>query len=51
MIYPAPPVILPRLAWKMAFESGGGGEKFPGFILGANEENFGRLETHLKSTP
>lgn len=41
-----------RLTWKMAFESGSDGEKFRDFILKANEENFDRLEAHLKkSTP
>jgi uncharacterized protein YndB with AHSA1/START domain len=40
-----------RLTWKMAFESGSDGEKFRDFILKANEENFDRLETQLKSTP
>ncbi|RYD54825.1 MAG: polyketide cyclase [Verrucomicrobiaceae bacterium] len=40
-----------RLTWKMAFESGSDGETFREFILKANEENFDRLEAHLKSKP
>ncbi|MCW1922125.1 SRPBCC family protein [Luteolibacter arcticus] len=40
-----------RLTWKMAFEPAAAGEKIRDFILKANEENFDRLENHLKSTP
>jgi len=41
-----------RLTWKMDFEPGSDGGKFRDFILKANEENFDRLESHLKeSTP
>lgn len=40
-----------RLTWEMSFEDGADAEKFHDFILKANEENFDRLATHLRSTP
>lgn len=40
-----------RLTWTMTFEPAADGEKIRDFILKANEENFDRLENHLKITP
>ena len=39
-----------RLTWRMRFDSEEEAAKLKGFITSANEENFDRLETHLKSS-